>query len=254
VFSHRGSNYAVAHIAALERSVGQIANAARLDGQGSDFADQLPSSDPVVSYMFSIAILRSSFTSAVAALLQANGVEEVASRIVTAPGSPDDNPACRVLGPRDGLVVVRAACSHEVPARCQPRNFLGRLEPALDHRLHGFSVPEASGRWTSGRTASFTCLLDRNIATRVSVSIDAVAFLPPARTRQRVSMSVGDHVRHFLFTPDMPHAVLRLVVPPPTTRTLNVVLDLPDAVSPLEANVGPDSRRIALFVHEINVG
>jgi len=125
----------------------------------------------------------------------------------------------------------------------------------VDPRLQGFSLAEPNGRWTEGRHASFRCALPHDARGGViTIEVDGTAFLPAGVSRQRVTLAAGRKRKQFVLTPRDPHAVLRVVVPQPTSHTLTLTLTLPDAVSPQAVGMSADGRELALFVREIRIG
>jgi hypothetical protein len=256
VFSEKGSGYSMSRITALERHVRAVSSAAGLGRPGRGYAVDLPSSDPVLDYLFSIAVLRAPKNEVAYALLRGNALQlpTRSAYFLTAAGSRYDSSTCRDVGPREGLVVLRAGCALRAARACEPVIALGLRGFTVDPRLRGFSQPEPTGRWTDGKRASFTCMLAENRPrSPVAVAVDATAFLPAGVARQRVTMSVGPEHKSFVFTRQRPHALLQLVAKPPLPRRLTLNLTLPDAVSPQAVGLSADSRNLALFVDQIRV-
>jgi hypothetical protein len=257
LFSDTGSGYSVSGVSTLERHVGAVATAEQIGTGGRDYAVALPHSDPVLDYMFSISVLAAPKNQAADAILGGDALrlQLAAGRLITAASSRYDSSTCRRLGPLDGLVVVDAGCWLKTTSKCEAVNVLGQRGLVVDRRLRGFSLAEPTGRWTDGRRASFSCVLVADRSDRaVTIALDATAFLPAGVPRQRVTLAVGRQRKRFVFTPQTPHAVLQLVVPPPTSRRLTLTLILPDAMSPRAAGVSADARELALFVNEIRIG
>ncbi len=118
--------------------------------------------------------------------------------------------------------------------------------------LEGFSAAEGHGRWTDGKHASYSCVLPDGLSAR-TVEIEASAYLPNGRP-QRVGISVnGGAVREYEFTTD--NDSQRLVIPVEDTerRSLTVEFDLPDAISPQQAQSAGDARVLGISISEIEI-
>jgi hypothetical protein len=261
VFSHPGSGYSAAEITELERNLAATATRDNTDEGGNDYAVALPHSDAVLDYMFSISALAAPQLRAIdellVPLLQGDllRLERAPGSLVTAARSPYDLVECRKVGPVDGLVVVDAACWARASRTCTAVTVLGLEGLLQDPRLDGFSGAEPAGRWTDGERASFSCFLPAGRSAQpIKIAVTGTAFLPAGVTRQRVTLAAGGEERRFVVTPRNPHRVLELEVPRPTSGRLTLSLTLPDAISPHEAGMSADARKLALFVHEIRIG
>ena len=261
VFSYKGSGYPISRITTLERQVVAAASPEREGASGNKYAVALPGSDPVIDYMFSISVLAAPLNRAINELLvpllrgDLLQLENTSGELLTAAGSPYDSDDCRRAGAGGAVVVVNTACWWSATTACRPVNHLGQAGLVVDPRLQGFSLAEPNGRWTEGRHASFRCALPHDARARViTIEVDGTAFLPAGVSRQRVTLAAGRKRKRFVFTPQDPDAVLRVVVPQPTSHTLTLTLTLPDAVSPKAVGMSADGRELALFVREIRIG
>jgi hypothetical protein len=252
VLSHPGSGYSMSRITTLERQVTTVAAAAHLSGRRS-YTFGLPGSDPVLDYMFSLTELGDP-TGPIALSILRGRPQLDRGAILTASSSAYDVSSCRRFGPRDGLVVIGATCWNRAANKCRTVNVLSERGQLSDPRLRGFSSAEPTGRWTDGKSASFSCVLAESGSRRpIAIAIAATAFLPAPVTRQRVRLAVGGEHESFVFTPKAPQGVLRLVVPPPKSGRLEVTLTLPDAVSPHALGLSIDARVLGLFISQIRV-
>jgi hypothetical protein len=251
--SHRGGDYSVAAVSQLEHSVVQVTNARRLDS-GKAYAIGLPPhEDPVLDYMFSIAVLQTPLIPAADGILGGDlpQLQSISSSYVTSAASIAA-PAC-IHSTDTELVVVASRCGTAVAMRCLPVNVLSTADYAVDPRLTGFSRPDPGGRWTAGTEASFSCLLPRRLHKPLTIAMDATAFLAPRVSRQRVTMSVAGRSTTYAYTLAAPEAAVTLRVPRPATQRLTIRLAFPDAVSPASVGYNGDTRVLALNVHSIRI-
>jgi hypothetical protein len=253
VFSRAEFTYSMAVVTTLERHVFAVADAASLRTHKDAHAVGLPNSDRVLDYMFSRAVFAEPQDHAALAILQ--GRPELASGdIITSATSPYQISTCRTFGPREDLIVVDIGCWARTANKCHPVNDLSEAGLVEDPRLHGFSFAEPTGRWTDGRSASFSCVFSgKPPRTPLRITLAGTAFLPPGVRHQRVTLAVGGERKQFVFTPEKPRAVIHLTVPRPTANRLTLDLTLPDAVSPHTLGLSIDSRTLALFVKEIRI-
>ncbi|MGW5978692.1 DUF7024 domain-containing protein [Bacillus altitudinis] len=118
--------------------------------------------------------------------------------------------------------------------------------------LNGFSSPETHGRWTDGKRASYTCTLPEGHSAS-TVEIQATAYLPNGR-KQRVGVSVnGGAPQQFEFAPGNDTQRLQIPVGNTDKRSLTVDFDLPDAISPQQAQSANDARVLGISISEIEI-
>lgn len=118
--------------------------------------------------------------------------------------------------------------------------------------LEGFSASEAHGRWTNGKRAAYSCRLPKGRKASM-VEIQATAYVPSGRS-QRVAVSVnGGEPMQFQF--DSATATQRLQIPvaDSTSPELTVSIDLPDAISPQQAEGVGDDRILGISINEIEI-
>lgn len=114
-----------------------------------------------------------------------------------------------------------------------------------DLALSGFSGAEDWGRWSDGAHATLTCRAPDATSVRISLT----TFSPGGR-RQNVLVSVNGAVSQ-QFTLDGTQQTLSIQLPPLAGGQMSLRFDLPDAISPKEAGVGEDARRLGIGVRKI---
>lgn len=223
------------------------------------YAVELPNSVPSLDYAFSLAPLGAigppddlSMAVLVGAPLP---VSAAGRRLLTGSGSPFALPGCVRGVPVHDLVLVDAGCWLEQSLHCNQVNHLRKGSVASLRLVSGFASPEPIGQWTEGNAASFRCRLPKELrGKQLRVSLDADAFLPLAESRQRVVVRTGGGATFkFEFESRQPQQPLEFVVPAPADGELVLDLSLPDAVSPQEAGLSLDARRLSLLVRSVAV-
>ncbi|MEX3941235.1 hypothetical protein AB4Y44_17100 [Paraburkholderia sp. BR10937] len=111
--------------------------------------------------------------------------------------------------------------------------------------LSGFSSAEDWGRWTDGAHATLTCRAPNATSAHISLT----TFSPDGR-RQNVLVSVNEAAPQ-QFTLDGTQQTLSIQLPPLTAGQIKLRFDLPDAISPKEAGLSEDSRRLGIGIREI---
>jgi hypothetical protein len=114
-----------------------------------------------------------------------------------------------------------------------------------DSILSGFSGAEDWGRWSDGSHATLTCRAPNATSARISLR----AFSPDGR-RQTVLISVNDAPPQ-QFTLDGSQQALTISLPPLAAGKMKLRFDLPDAISPKEAGVGEDGRKLGIGIKKI---
>ena len=117
VFSRPGHAYFTAQMVDLERRVETVASSGDLGEDRRDYALGLVGSDAWLDYIFTAAILRPRDRRPLDLHFQgkSGALRRSADQLVTAVGSRYDVADCRSSPPRDGLVVVDAACLAGAP-------------------------------------------------------------------------------------------------------------------------------------------
>lgn len=256
----RHSELSVAAIRKLEAQTRQIKqmNLAQLSGKPL-LAIHALKDRPLLDYMLSTAILETPRNDMVLDTLtnkQPSGLQRTFA-IVTARGSTNyDVPSCRLATRTQDLVAVNTACylaARQSMGVCRDNFDLtekGAVEPSM---LTGFSTAEPSGTWTDSPIASFTCDISAAhpfAPTRVEIS--GHAFVSPGRTqRVTVSLSPSGSGQTVVFSQSGEVKTITLPIASIGPDRLSLYFSLPDSISPSEAGVSPDARRLGLQISTI---
>ena len=143
--------------------------------------------------------------------------------------------------------------------------------------LRGWSVPEPHGHWEDGADAALALQLPPSGAAAGSdepldLCVRGLAFLPPQRPEQRVTVSVahggaecGETSTEWRFggaegtaappwrSAAVPPACAAGTAEGPASRLLRVRLSFPDAVSPRAIGLSADDRSLAFAIAEMVV-
>ena len=229
------------------------------DIKGTAIAVHLPSSMPMLDYMFSIATLKAPRDELTYDLLRGKAPQELdrTSMIVTARDDRRyDVPQCRFPAETHNLVAIDARCFQTAlgeKSRCRDAfdfTSAGTIEPAL---LSGFSAPETEGTWTDATNASFKCAMPPPGAFRPRfVDVTASAFVPTGHA-QRFTLSLGDSDARDTVTFLRPGEVKVVTLPLDAVagHWIHLNFSLPDAISPAAAGISVDSRVLGVQVRAI---
>jgi hypothetical protein len=241
-------------IAAMERRLAGLARTslpAPPPGKSNVIIDLPASALPVVNYMFSIAIAKTTSGDAIRDVLIANELSDLGRYVRVVGGAQSRryvHENCRLDSP-GSLAVMDAACldtairASNVCAGVMDFSSNGLVDQRF---LQGFSAAEAGGRWTSASHAEFTCLAGERKPE--SISLLASPFLLPSSKRQRVRISVnGEKLGDFEFK-DPNGASIRIDMTSTKQQAKYVFsIELPDAISPKAAGINPqDDRKLGL--------
>jgi hypothetical protein len=117
--------------------------------------------------------------------------------------------------------------------------------------IRGFSHSEPPGRWTDGNEASFTCSLPSgNDQQPSSVLIATAGFVYGGHTQRAIISINGSKATEERYDIG-DHKIIELPLPKSPGGKLSITFSLPDAVSPQELGVNPDTRKIAIRVRSI---
>jgi hypothetical protein len=166
-----------------------------------------------------------------------------------------DVPACRRILPVAGMVFVEASCvmKSAIP-NCEGVLDLSTRGWFSPYAIEGMSIAESFGRWSEGARASFTCkIADRSSAPQL-LKLVTRAFLPNGRTQRLVVSVGGGEPATYVYDGANPTREVALTIPALAAASgrLHVSFEFPDAVSPKEAGVNDDIRRIAIAFSQIS--
>ena len=130
-------------------------------------------------------------------------------------------------------------------------------QPEGVDELRGFSVPEASGRWTDGKEASICLALESPATSTLKLTATVAAFVIPQHSKQAVDILVnGNQVGRWEFHFGEQIAERQIVIPHSVAngaRKLLITFLLPDAVVPADLKFNSDARMLGINVAQIRV-
>lgn len=124
---------------------------------------------------------------------------------------------------------------------------LGAGHPATDMLMAGFSPPEPWGVWTDADRAAIVFRLPEGWSGGGRLVVEAHGFVPPGRAPQRAFVTVNGRATvdwHLGGSPTL-HEVA-IAADSTSSGLVTVVFSLPDAISPRDAGISRDSRRLGL--------
>lgn len=119
--------------------------------------------------------------------------------------------------------------------------------------LTGFSHPESSGRWSDSKAASFSCEYPDGFAKPTKAELAVQPFNPRGGT-QILDVSVnGLHVGHFMLS-DATVLILPLPLDAVSNKSsLRFDFSIPNATSPKELGISPDSRKLGIWISHLRL-
>jgi len=134
---------------------------------------------------------------------------------------------------------------------------LSEPQPEGVDELRGFSLPEASGRWTDGKEASIGLALESPATSALKLTARVAAFVIPEHSKQAVDILVnGNQVGRWEFHFGEQIAERHIVIPHSVAngaRKLLITFLLPDAVVPADLKFNSDARMLGISVAQIRV-
>lgn len=248
--------YQARQLASLERTVHELRARVGAPPAGTfDYLIGAANNSAVVEYMMSIGQLRMSRMENpnAASLLFQHDLSSWTGvgRIFTGENSGYDRvPACRLGAPLNRLVALDGACLRRHIGVDRRIDFTdaNKLFPCS---LTGFSYREMGGTWTAARTASLRCpRVQVNGKPPGHVEVLAVAFRGDI-TSQRASLAAdGLPAQQVVFAGPV-HQAVALPLRADGGGEVEIQFTLPDAVTPLQLGLGPDTRALGLFVRAV---
>lgn len=216
----------------------------------SDIVLDLHGLPPQISYMMSIAVLHTRWEFALDDIMAGKTLSHAphyARALTTTAAQGLRETRCQVaaVGP---VSVFAPECLTVPVAPCDGRYDFAAPGALADAVINGFSRPESSGRWTDGREATFSCVLDDPSTVRELV-LTATPFVYGELQSQRVRITVGAN-------PAVEFNVRSgadLVVPVTALQRgrLDVKLEFPDAASPYSLHKNADGRMLGFRVRAL---
>ena len=134
---------------------------------------------------------------------------------------------------------------------------LSEPQPEGVDELRGFSLPEASGRWTDGKEASIGLALESPATSALKLTARVAAFVIPQHSKQAVDILVnGNQVGRWEFHFGEQIAERQIVIPHSVAngaRKLLITFLLPDAAVPADLKFSSDARMLGINVAQIRV-
>jgi hypothetical protein len=118
--------------------------------------------------------------------------------------------------------------------------------------MSGFSAPEDGFTWTNGQAVSFIIPVSPPNSD-VILRVVGMPFISDMRPQQRINVIVnGKRLAEWKATGDGEFTV---IIPKETVtgEQIKIVLELPDAISPLDAKINGDVRKLAIAVRSIKI-
>ncbi|MHA3015461.1 hypothetical protein E6A55_14740 [Cupriavidus necator H16] len=210
---------------------------------------------PVINYMFSVAVAKTYREFAIDVLM-GNKLGNISSygTILTSTGfAPYYRADCARSVASGAVSLVDATCMAESLAK--PEICKGKLDFTSRGWMNasaipGFSWAEDHGRWTDGRSAAITCSVSDDMPSRVKIRL-APFFYGSHRT-QRLIVKVGSSSSEYSFAQE--NAPGSIDVALPQTRpdeNLTIRLQMPDAISPMQAGMNPDERMLGFLIESV---
>ncbi len=119
----------------------------------------------------------------------------------------------------------------------------------------GWSGQERDGFWSDGRRAIINLPLAESVEGRFTISMQLAPFLiDDIVDAQRVHVRIdGEHVADWVVSESRWYELEISEAIRGNASSLNVVLELPDAVSQVEHLAGTDDRRLGIFLHQLRL-
>jgi hypothetical protein len=120
--------------------------------------------------------------------------------------------------------------------------------------LAGFSDPEDEFTWTCSKSASISFALEQSKnLDAIEISIDCAPFLCPPSICEQITMWYFNGLR--VHTAELTSSsVQKIVVPSSLVQEVNtIIVDVPDAIRPINLGVGDDERVLGLQVFSLEL-
>lgn len=176
--------------------------------------------------------------------------------IVASQKSLYDHKSCLVSELDQNLILVDAKCAHNQSSLCSKSSDFSNDGNVPSLLLEGFSHPEAFGRWTDGKFASFTCVYPKDIEGKLhSIRLSFATSFSPRGTTQVAKVTVnGAHTTNFVIGSGPKEILLPLHDSLlKSGDDLKIEFEIPGAISPKELGFSEDSRKLGLGLAKIDL-
>lgn len=126
---------------------------------------------------------------------------------------------------------------------------VGRFSAAM--LREGWSEPEEWGTWTDQERAEASLRLPDHIQGDVHLSLSVQAYVPPGHDPQRVRIRAGDAPLGEWIVGDQMTIPVTVPGSAVVDDAVALTFELPDAISPAEAGVSTDGRKLGIGLHSI---
>ena len=216
-----------------------------------NYVHNLKNLPPMVDYIMSIGVLKAPRATTQQANKTGFNWNLVSTLVTSEHDALDTDTTCRRGEPTGGLVLLDGAC---LAKRFPQRHIIGFTSnhPPGTCTPTGFSVAELFGTWTDVNQSSLRCPLPpADQLTARTVSISAFAFLNRVPV-QRVVMGIqGEAPTEYRFDASHMQQVITLKLPANAQQEVLINFSLPDAISPQQLGLGPDSRRLGISLQTL---
>lgn len=218
----------------------------------------------IVNYMATVAVLHTPRDALALAILQTHPTTALLDvpEVLTERGDRlYDAPPCRQGPSHQHLVLLSGRCL-STQAYAQKGLVLGARilfkagEAGGAYLKTGWSAPELGGAWSSAQSARVVLPLDNPHLRPVQVHVQTFGFLPsPSATRTAIISVSGGAPRAFTFNGAQPSHLFELDVPAQASSAQELTLNVqaPDAISPAELGLGPDTRRLGVGIEAAQI-
>lgn len=215
----------------------------------------VPGMPTMVSYLMTIGVFGTPRTENSLSVLAGQPLAEpdLVGTIYTGAGSNlAQLRGCTRPGTNSGLAEVDGQCAMRELGKGRPRIGMTSFDSQPNCILTGLSGAEPGGRWTEQRQARLQCpvpILD-GVPAR-SLTISATPFLNGVPA-QRASFTLnGGAPQALRFVAGQPVPAIVLPLPAASDDKLDIVIDLPDAVSPQQLGLSGDPRQLGLMIKSL---
>lgn len=215
----------------------------------------VPGMPTMVSYLMTIGVFGTPRTENSLSVLAGQPLAEpnLVGTIYTGAGSNlAQLHGCTRPATNSGLAEVDGQCAMRELGKGRPRIGMTSFDSQPNCVLSGLSGAEPGGRWTDQRQARLQCpvpLIDG--APARSLTIDATPFLNGVPLQRATITLNGGAPQTVRFAAGQPAPAIVLPLPAGDNDKLDIMIDLPDAVSPQQLGLSGDPRQLGLMIKSL---